>query len=57
MLLSLEEVKNGDMSPLTAEEKISIQKELGRIQGNNEITAVLDTLRNRAIIIKPKETN
>ena len=57
VLLSLDEIKDGDLSGLSEDERKRAAQELGRIQGTSEVAAVVAELKNRASIIIPERSN
>ena len=57
VLLQLHEIQSGDVASLTEAERMNIRRELGRIQGLSETTAMVDDLRSRATIIIPEQDN
>ena len=57
VLLQLHEIQSGDAAGLTEAERERMRRELGRIQGLSETTAMVEDLRSRATISIPEQDN
>jgi peptidyl-prolyl cis-trans isomerase D len=55
VLLSLEEIKDGDISSLSQADQLKARRELGQIMGTSEVSAFIDELKKRATIIIPEQ--
>ena len=56
-LLQLHEVKPGDVTGLSDEERAQLRRELARMQGLTETAALVEDLRSRARISIPEQEN
>jgi len=56
-ILLLDEIRDGDVTKLNATDRNKIAAEIAKIQGNTELTAVVDALRANATIIIPEKRN
>jgi peptidyl-prolyl cis-trans isomerase D len=57
VVLSLEEIKDGDLSAMSGEQRNNLVREIDRILGTSELAALVDELRNQATIIIPEQAN
>jgi hypothetical protein len=57
VLLTLEEIKDGDFSILSKADQLKVRQELDRIIGTSEVSAFTDELRNSAKISIPEQSN
>jgi hypothetical protein len=57
VLLTLEEIKDGDLSTLSKTDQLKVRQELDRIIGASEVNAFTDALKNRAKITIPEQSN
>jgi peptidyl-prolyl cis-trans isomerase D len=57
VILSLEEVKDGDLSAMTEAQRRNLAREIDRILGTSEIAVLVDELKNQATIIIPEQSN
>jgi peptidyl-prolyl cis-trans isomerase D len=57
VVLSLEEIRDGDMSELPEASRKQVIREVSSLQGRSEIDAAVNTLKDNATIIIPDEKN
>jgi len=57
VLLTLEEIKDGDFSTLSKADQLKVRQELDRIIGASEVSAFTDELKNSAKITIPEQSN
>jgi peptidyl-prolyl cis-trans isomerase D len=57
VLLTLDEIKDGDFSSMSKDDQLKVRQELDRIIGASEVNAFNDELKNSAKITIPEQSN